>query len=113
MSGNTGQDFCKIGSGQEKNRRLSNETGRSQDLADVVPFYGEGDQIPSDRDLSAKNDTSGFVAVTQLFLRSWPYISPQILGRWWRPGEGTEERVAELIGGRGFSFVYMLSLIHI
>ena len=111
MSGNTGQDFCKIGAGQEKNRRLSNETGRSQDLADVVPFYGEGDQIPSDRDLSAKNDTGGFVAVTQLFLRSWPYISPQILGRWWRPGEGTEERVAELIGGRGFSFVYMPPLV--
>ena len=61
---------------------------RSQGLADAVPYYGEGDQIPADRDLSAKDDTSGFGAVVQLLVRGWPYISPQVLGRWWVPGEG-------------------------
>ncbi len=80
---------------------------RSQGLADTVPFYGEGDPIPAHRDLQAKDDTSGIRAVVELMLRCWPYISPQILGRWWIPGLGVEQRFAELIGGRGFSFVYM------
>ncbi len=80
---------------------------RSHQLADAVPFYGEGDAIPANRDLSAKDDASGFRAVIRLFIRSWPYIAPQVLGRWWLPGQGSEDRVAELIGGRGFSFAYM------
>ncbi len=80
---------------------------RSHQLADAVPFYGEGDAIPANRDLSAEDDASGFLAVIHLFMRSWPYIAPQVLGRWWLPGQGSEDRVAELLGGRGFSFAYM------
>ena len=80
---------------------------RSHQLADAVPFYGEGDAIPANRDLSAKDDASGFRGVIRLFIRSWPYIAPQVLGRWWLPGQGSEDRVAELLGGRGFSFAYM------
>jgi len=76
-----------------------------------VPFYGEGDPIPEDRDLSAKDDTSGILAVATLLVRCWPYIAPLILGRWWVPGVGTEERMAELIGGRGYSFSYMPLLV--
>jgi hypothetical protein len=83
----------------------------AQGLADTVAFYGEGDPIPASRDLSAKDDTSGFAAVVQLLIRCWPYILPQILGRWWVPGVGTEARMAELIGGRGYSFVYMPPLV--
>ena len=86
---------------------------RSQNLADAVPFYGEGDPIPDSRDLSVKDDTSGFAAVVSLLARSWPYISPQVLGRWWIPGVGVEDRVAELIRGRGYSFVYMPLLVTI
>ncbi len=84
---------------------------RSQALADAVPFYGEGDPIPAHRDLQAKDDTSGFRAVVVFLLRCWPYISPQILGRWWVPGAGVETRIAELIGGRGYSFIYMPPLV--
>jgi ABC-type multidrug transport system fused ATPase/permease subunit len=84
---------------------------RSQGLADTVPFYGEGDPIPVHRDLSAKDDTSGFRAVLQLLVRCWPYLAPQIFGRWWIPGAGIEQRMAELINGRGFSFVYMPPLV--
>lgn len=76
-----------------------------------MPFYGEGDPIPADRDLSAKDDTSGLRAVLYLLVRCYPYISPQILGRWWVPGVGIEARMAELIGGRGYSFVYMPPLV--
>ena len=84
---------------------------RSQGLADTVPFYGEGEPIPAHRDLAAKDDESGFLAVVYLLVRSWPYIVPQILGRWWVPGSGTEDRMAELIGGRGYSFVFMPPLV--
>ena len=84
---------------------------RSQGLADTVPFYGKGDPIPTERDLSAKDDSSGFLTVVQLLVRSWPYISPQILGCWWLPGAGIEQRIAELIGGRGYSFWYMPPLV--
>ena len=84
---------------------------RSQKLADVVPFYGEGDPIPTHRDMQLEDDTSGFRAVVVFMLRCWPYMSPQILGRWWVPGSGVETRIAELIGGRGFSFVYMPPLV--
>lgn len=84
---------------------------RSQGLAETVPFYGAGDPIPVDRDLAAKDDTSGFRAVVKLLVRCWPYISPQIFGRWWVPGVGIEQRMAELIGGRGYSFVYMPPLV--
>ena len=86
---------------------------RSQNLADAVPFYGEGDPIPDSRDLSVKDDTSGFAAVVLLLARTWSYISPQVLGRWWMPGVGVEDRVAELIRGRGYSFVYMPMLVTI
>ena len=84
---------------------------RSRQLADAVPFYGEGDPIPDHRDLSSKDDTSRFRAVLQILIRGWPFIEPQILGRWWQPGRGTEERVAELLGGRGFTFSYMPFLV--
>ena len=77
----------------------------------MVPFYGAGEPIPDDRDLSAKDDGSGLVAVMQLLIRAWPYIVPQILGRWWMPRVGVEQRVAELIRGRGYSFVYMPPLV--
>ena len=84
---------------------------RSQGLADTVPFYGEGDPIPESRDLSWRDDNNGFAAVVQLLIRCWPYILPQILGRWWVPGVGTESRMAELISGRGYSFAYMPPLV--
>jgi ATP-binding cassette subfamily B protein len=83
----------------------------TQALADALPFYGEGDAIPAHRDLQAKDDTSGVGAVMILMLRCWPYIAPQILGRWWVPGAGIEQRVAELISGRGYSFAYMPPLV--
>ena len=86
-------------------------TERTQALADALPFYGEGDAIPAHRDLQAKDDTSGMGAVMILMLRCWPYIAPQILGRWWVPGAGIEQRVAELISGRGYSFAYMPPLV--
>jgi ABC-type multidrug transport system fused ATPase/permease subunit len=44
-------------------------------------------------------------------LRTWPYIRPQIFGRWWVPGEGIEDRVAEGVAGRGYGFGYMPPLV--
>ena len=84
---------------------------RSQQLADTVPFYGEGEPIPKNRDMSAGDDTSGFSVVIRILARSWPYLCPQVLGRWWQPDTGVEDGVAELVGERGYSFVYMPVLV--
>ncbi len=84
---------------------------RSQQLADTVPFYGEGEPIPKNRDMSAGDDTSGFSVVIRILARSWPYLCPQVLGRWWQPETGVEDGVAELVGERGYSFVYMPVLV--
>ncbi len=32
-----------------------------------------------------------------LLLRAWPYIKPQVHGRWWVPGQGIENGVAEAL----------------
>ena len=57
-------------------------------LAEAIPFYGPGEPIPGDRDLSVKDDKTPFKAVLYLLLRSWPYLKPQVAGNWWVPGKG-------------------------
>ena len=46
-----------------------------------------------------------------MLFRAWPYIKPQIYGRWWVPGQGIEDRVAEAVAGRGYGFGYIPPLI--
>ena len=76
----------------------------------ALPMFGEG-HIPPERDRSASQDDSGFKDVLLLLLRSWPYIRPQLLGRWWYPGRGTEDRVADLVSGGGYQFEYAPFLV--
>lgn len=82
-------------------------------LANAIPFFGPGRPIPRHRDLSIEEDDTPFRAVVRLFLRSWPYLRPQVLGNWWIPGEGIEPQSAELLGGRGYSFRYMPPLVNL
>lgn len=72
---------------------------------------GAGAPIPAGRDLSEADDRGSIRAVLYLLLRSWPYIRPQIYGRWWAPGQGIEDRTAEAVAGRGFGFAYMPPLV--
>ncbi len=76
----------------------------------ALPMFGDG-YIPPERDRRVEDDDSGFVDVMLLLLRSWPYIKPQFLGRWWIPGRGTEDRVADSIAAGGYSFAYAPFLV--
>ena len=75
-------------------------------------MFGQG-HVPDERYKDIAHDASGFVDVLKLFLRSWPYIRPQVLGRWWYPGQGSEDRVADMIGGDGYQFLYAPLLVAI
>ncbi len=76
----------------------------------ALPMFGDG-YIPPERDLSVDEDESGFQQVLLLLLRSWPYIRPQFLGRWFVPGKGVEDRVADYVTGDGFQFTYAPILV--
>lgn len=73
--------------------------------ARALPIFGDG-YIPPERDKSHEDDTSGFMQVLLLLLRSWPYIRPQLLGRWWIPGEGVQTGVADMVAADGYRFDY-------
>ena len=49
--------------------------------ARALPFWGEGDTPPEPRPGKAPEE-QGFVAVFRIFVRTWPYLWPQIVGRW-------------------------------
>ena len=78
--------------------------------ASALPMFGDG-PIPAERDRSVDEDDSGFLDVLLLLLRSWPYIRPQLLGRWYQPGKGYEDRVADNVAGGGYSFAYAPVLV--
>ena len=48
--------------------------------ARALPFWGEGDTPPESP--SKAPEEQGFVAVFRIFVRTWPYLWPQIVGRW-------------------------------
>ena len=76
----------------------------------ALPIMGPG-ELPPDKMKSVSDDDSGFIAVIKLFLRSWPYIRPQLLGRWYVPGEGIEDQVADTVAGSGYRFGYAPILV--
>ena len=67
--------------------------------------------VPLERYRHLIHDTSGFTDVLKLLLRSWAYIRPLVLGRWWIPGRGVQDRVADLVSGDGYQFTYAPFLI--
>ena len=84
---------------------------RHKVLANALPYFREGDPIPPGRDLRVADDTGSIRAVLYLLLRAWPYIRPQVYGRWWVPGKGIENGVAEAVAGRGYGFGYVPPLV--
>ena len=73
-------------------------------------MFGDG-PVPVEQDMSVKDDDSGFRDVARLLLRSWPYIRPQLLGRWWIPGDSLQDQVADNIAGSGYQFKYAPFLV--
>ncbi len=78
--------------------------------ARALPLFREG-EIPPERDRSVSEDDSGFKDVVLLLFRSWPYIRPQFLGRWWYPKRGVDQQVADLVSGDGYQFEYAPFLV--
>ena len=76
----------------------------------AVPMFWDG-PIPPERDRRVEDDDKSFSEVLLLFLRSWPYIRPQFLGRWLIPGQGVEPHVAETVSGGGYQFTYAPFLV--
>ena len=85
---------------------------RSEDKhrANAIPYFKQG-YLPPERLKDAQDDDSGFIHVLILFLRSWPYIRPMFLGRWWRPGEGIDTEVAETLTDDKYRFGYAPFLV--
>jgi len=73
-------------------------------------MFGEG-YIPPEPDRRVEDDDSGFIDVLRLLFRSWPYIRPQFLGRWWIPGRGIEAGVADTVPGSGYHSRYAPLLV--
>ena len=73
--------------------------------AKALPFIGNG-KIPPDRDRDVAEDQHTFSAILKLFLRSWPFIRMQLLGRWYYPGQGTANEVADNIASDGYTYIY-------
>lgn len=52
-----------------------------QELVNALPPWGDTD-IPAYRDRYLETDDRGFSDVIKIFIRTWPYLLPQILGNW-------------------------------
>ncbi|MCY3839842.1 MAG: ABC transporter ATP-binding protein [Gammaproteobacteria bacterium] len=72
--------------------------------ARALPFWGKG-QTPPQADRARKPDQRNFAAIVKIFVRTWPYLLPHIIGYWReiprrRPfGNGETRDLAE---GNGF-----------
>lgn len=87
-------------------------TDEDRKRANALPFIGNG-TIPPERNLSLKDDSQKFVGIVLLLFRSWPYIRPQLMGRWYYPERGLSEEVADNVSGSGYSFAYAPILVGI
>ena len=54
---------------------------RDQDLVNALPSWGDAD-VPTYRDRYRETDKRAFSDVIRIFVRTWPYLLPQILGHW-------------------------------
>ncbi len=52
-----------------------------KELANALPPWGDTD-VPVYRDRYRETDERGFSDVIKIFIRTWPYLLPQILGHW-------------------------------
>lgn len=57
------------------------ENTKDQRRLAAIPVWGDG-EIPANRLRSDGPDVRGFVDVMRVFLRTWPYLLPMVLGYW-------------------------------
>jgi ABC-type multidrug transport system fused ATPase/permease subunit len=54
---------------------------KEQEVIDALPRWGDAD-LPAHRDRRIESDSRGFSDVIKIFIRTWPFLIPQILGYW-------------------------------
>ena len=79
--------------------------------ARALPFWGEADTPPEPRPSKAP-EKQGFVAVLRIFVRTWPYLWPQIVGRWRELPRGTAAD-GDAAADRAWSFRHVPPLVTI
>ncbi|SUZ72796.1 uncharacterized protein METZ01_LOCUS25650, partial [marine metagenome] len=86
-------------------RKISRLETHERKRLRAIPFMGDG-PIPPDRDRAPSEDAASFSVVLRLFFRAWPYIKPQVFGRWYASGEGLATDFADDLRRDGYSFWY-------
>ena len=77
----------------------------------ALPFISNG-TIPPERDRDVAEDKHTFSAILKLFLRSWPFIRLQLLGRWYYSEQrATAPTIADNVAGDGFNYIYAPLLV--
>ncbi|MEM7017456.1 MAG: ABC transporter ATP-binding protein [Pseudomonadota bacterium] len=71
----------------------------------ALPYIKDG-PIPTDRDRDVSEDNKNIWVVLKLFFRAWPYIRPQLFGRWYVFGQTHKTTSTDSIDNNGYSFVY-------
>ena len=71
----------------------------------ALPFLTDG-HIPEEKNKTIEEDTHGLREVIVLLFRSWPFVRPYFLGRWYTRSEGTSQEVADPLAGDGYGLIY-------
>ena len=81
--------------------------------ARALPAWGNAD-IPPDLDKTGEPDKRGFLAVMKIFIRTWPYMKPQVFGYWREVSRGESadtDTASESPNDGGWNFRYVPPLV--
>ena len=71
----------------------------------ALPFLTDG-EIPEEKNKTVDEDIHGLREVIVLLFRSWPFVRPYFLGRWYTRSHGTSQEVADPLAGGGYGLIY-------
>ena len=71
----------------------------------ALPFLTDG-EIPEEKNKTVDEDIHGLREVIILLFRSWPFVRPYFLGRWYTRSKGTSQEVADPLSGEGYGLIY-------
>ena len=71
----------------------------------ALPFISDG-EIPEDKNKTLDEDKHGLKEVILLLFRSWPFVRPYFLGRWYTFNGESSNEVADPLAGDGYGLIY-------
>ena len=71
----------------------------------ALPFISDG-EIPEDKNKTLDEDKHGLKEVILLLFRSWPFVRPYFLGRWYTFNSESSNQVADPLAGDGYGLIY-------